>query len=133
MLEKFRAHVESLGYEFFEMSAATTAGTRDLMGRAANLLSELPPIMVYEPDYVAPEPVLGTPENITIEKMEDVWFVEGPWLDRLVSNVNFGDHESVIFFDRMLRDNGIYERMEKLGAQDGDTVSICGMEFEYKD
>ena len=132
-IEKLKAHVEALGYEFFEMSAATTAGTRDLMGRAANLLNDLPPIAVYEPDYVAPEPVLGTPDNLVIEQEEDVWFVEGPWLDRLVSSVNFSDHESVLYFDRMLRENGIYERMEKMGAKDGDTVSICGMEFEYKD
>ena len=132
-IEKLKAHVEALGYEFFEMSAATTSGTRELMGRAANLLNDRPPITVFEPDYVAPEPVLGTPENLIIEQNEDVWFVEGPWLDRLVSSVNFGDHESIIYFDRMLRDNGVYERMEKLGAKDGDTVSICGMEFEYKD
>ena len=132
-IEKLKAHVAALGYEFFEMSAATTSGTRELIGRAANLLNDLPPITVFEPDYVAPEPVLGTPENLIIEQNEDVWFVEGPWLDRLVSSVNFGDHESIIYFDRMLRDNGVYERMEKLGAKDGDTVSICGMEFEYTD
>ena len=53
-------------------------------------------------------------------------------MDRLVSTVNFTDYESRMYFDKSLRDAGIYERMEALGIRDGDTISICGMTFEYK-
>ena len=42
------------------------------------------------------------------------------------------DYESRMYFDKSLRDAGIYERMEALGIRDGDTISICGMTFEYK-
>ena len=59
-LERLRAHVTARGYEFFALSAATTAGTRELMNRAAAMLATLPPIAVYEPDYVPPEPELGS-------------------------------------------------------------------------
>ena len=53
-------------------------------------------------------------------------------MDILVSTVNFSDYESRMFFDRHMRDSGIYERMEALGIKDGDTISICGMTFEYR-
>lgn len=53
-------------------------------------------------------------------------------MDRLVSTVNFSDYESRMYFDRMLRDHGVYQRMEDMGIQDGDTISICGMDFIYK-
>ena len=132
-LEKLRAHAEELGYEFFELSAATTEGTKALMGHAAARLATLPPIAVYEPDYVPPVPDLGSAEDLTIEQDDDgVYTVEGPWMDRLVSTVNFGDYESRMFFDKQLREAGVYERMEKMGIHDGDTICICGMTFEYQ-
>ena len=131
-LERLRRKAEEAGCEFFEISAAAAAGTRELMQRAAALLAALPPITVYEPDYVAPEPDLGSAEDIDIYEDDGVWYAEGPWMDRLVSTVNFSDYESRMFFDRMLRENGVYERMESLGIRDGDTISICGMTFEYQ-
>ena len=66
-------------------------------------------------------------------KYDDVWVVEGGWLQRLMSSVNFSDNESMMYFDRVLRDNGVYQRMEDMGIQDGDTVSIYNLEFEYRD
>ena len=131
-IERLKSHVEALGYEFFEMSAATTSGTRELMGHAAARLATLPPIAVYEPDYVPKEPDLGSPEDVEIREEDELWVAEGPWMDRLVSTVNFSDYESRMYFDKMLRENGIYERMEALGIRDGDTISICGMTFEYR-
>ncbi len=132
-IERLKAHVEALGYEFFEMSAATHSGTRELVNMAADMLRELPPVIRFEADYVPPEPVIDTSETLTIEKYDDVWVVEGGWLQRLMSSVNFSDNESMMYFDRVLRDNGVYKRMEDMGIQDGDTVSIYNLEFEYRD
>ena len=131
-LERLRRHVAERGWELFELSAATTAGTKELMNRCAAMLSTLPPIEVYEPDYVPPAPELGDVGDLDIYEDDGVWYVEGPWMDRLVSTVNFTDYESRMFFDRMLRENGVYDRMEALGTREGDTVSICGMTFEYR-
>ena len=130
---ELKAHVEALGYEFFEMSAATHQGTHELVKMAAERLSELPPVIHFEADYVPPEPVIDTSEELTIEKYDDIWVVEGGWLQRLMSSVNFSDNESVMYFDRVLRDNGVYKRMEEMGIRDGDTVSIYNLEFEYRD
>ncbi|NLH01100.1 MAG: GTPase ObgE [Clostridiales bacterium] len=132
LLEEFRDYVKELGYDFYEISAATHSGTQELVKAAAEKLAGLPPIKVYEPDYVEPEPVIDTSESVEIERYDDVWFVEGPWLEKLVATVNFSDYESRMYFDRMLREAGIFERMEAMGVKDGDTVSIYNLEFEYK-
>ena len=58
--------------------------------------------------------------------------VEGPWLQRLMANVNFADYESRMWFDKALRDAGVFRRLEEMGIQDGDTVSMDGFEFEYQ-
>lgn len=78
-IERLKAHVEALGYEFFEMSAATHSGTHELVNMASEMLSELPPVIRFEADYVPPEPVIDTSEDLTIEKYDDVWVVEGGW------------------------------------------------------
>lgn len=65
--------------------------------------------------------------------MEDgVWIVEGPWLERLIANVNFSDYESRMFFDKQLRESGLFQRMEEMGVQDGDLVRMYNLEFEYQ-
>lgn len=132
-LERLRAHVEAKGCRFFELSAASTVGTRELMRAAAGELAHLPPVTVYEPDYVPPELEIGTAEDVVIRHDGDMWIVEGDWLARLVASVNFSDYESRMYFDRCLRTAGIFERMEALGVKDGDTVSLYDIEFEYKD
>ena len=131
-IERLRAYVEELGYEFYEISAATTHGVRELMGHAAARLQELPPITVYIPDYVRPEGLQGTADDVEITHEGNVWTLEGAWLERLVARVNFTDYESRMYFDRSLRDNLIYERLEQLGITDGDVISVEGMEFEYQ-
>ena len=95
------------------------------------MLRELPPVAVYEADYVPPEVVLGTADDLVIEKHDGVWTLRGDWLDRLVSRVNFSDYESRMYMDRKLREAGVYTRMEQLGLDDGDTISIAEMQFEY--
>ena len=132
-LERLRAHVEDLGYTLLEISAAAHQGTRQLVGKVAGMLSMLPPVTVYEPEYVPKPPVIDTSAPLDIQRADDgTWLVEGPWLQRLMSNTNFGDYESRMWFDRQLRESGLYQRLEELGIQDGDTVSLYDFEFEYQ-
>ena len=103
------------------------------MKAAAQMLSSLPPVIRYEPDYVPPEPVIDTSEELKIEKCDDdYWSIEGAWLQRLLQSVNFGDYESRMYFDRVLRESGVFERLEALGVKDGDTIGVYDLEFEYR-
>lgn len=131
-LERLRAHITSKGYEFFEISAAGYQGTRELVQSIAAHLAQLPPVRVYEAEYVKPMPTAGDPEQIQIDHVDDTWILSGPWLDRLVANINFDDYESRMYFDRQLRESGVFERMEAMGIRDGETVSIDDLEFEYE-
>ncbi len=130
--DALRAHVEGLGLPYYEISAAAQKGTRELMYAAARELEHLPPIAVYEPTYVPKPPVVDTTQPLHIEKVDDTWIVDGPWLERLMANVNFSDYESRNWFDRILRQSGLFEQLEALGIQDGDTVSMYDLEFEYQ-
>lgn len=132
-LVRLKARAEELGYEFYELSAATHMGSCDIVHACARRLKELPPIRSFEADYVPPEPVIDTSEDLNIQNFDDMWVVEGPWLQRLVATVNFSDYESRMYFDRILREAGVFRRMEEMGVKDGDTVSMYDLMFEYKD
>lgn len=131
-LEALRAHVEALGLPFFELSAAAHQGTRELMWAAAEKLRELPPITVYEPTYVERPPEVDMSAPPTIEVVDGTWVVDGPWLRQLMANVNFSDYESKNWFDRQLRESGLFARLEEMGIQDGDIVCLYNLEFEYQ-
>ena len=131
-LERLRAHVEAAGYEFYEMSAATHSGTDELMRMTAGKLAKLPPVITFEPDYVPPAADAITADDVIIHQYGDVWTVDGVWIDRLVSSINFSDYESRIYFDRVMREAGIFQRMEDMGVKDGDTVCLGDLEFEYQ-
>ena len=132
-LERLRSHVESLGYTLYEISAAAHQGTRELVKKVAEMLSVLPPVTVYEPEYVPKPPVIDTSAPLDIQRADDgTWLVEGPWLQRLMGNVNFSDYESRMWFDKALRESGLFQRLEEMGIQDGDTVSMYDFEFEYQ-
>ncbi|MBE6939704.1 MAG: GTPase ObgE [Ruminococcaceae bacterium] len=131
-LDRFRAHVEQQGYEFFAMSAATHQGTRELVGRIGARLAELPPVVVYEPEYVPRPPQVDMSEPLNIVQEDGTWLVEGPWLQRLMANINFSDYESRMYFDRQLRASGLFDQLEAMGIQDGDIVSLYNLEFEYQ-
>ena len=132
LLDKFRDHVEGLGLELFEISAAAHQGTRELVKKAAQELAQLPPVAVYEPTYVERPPEVDTSGEVSIEKYDDTWVVEASWLQHLMANVNFGDYESRNWFDRKLRESGLFDRLEAMGIQDGDIVSLYDLEFEYQ-
>ena len=132
LLDKLRDHVTAQGYEFFTMSAAAHQGTAELMKAVAGELATLPPIATFEATYVERPPEVDTSAPLNIIHEDDTWIVEGPWLQRLMANVNFGDYESRNWFDKMLRQSGLFDRLEEMGIQDGDIVSLYNLEFEYQ-
>lgn len=132
LLEALRAHVEALGFPLFSISAAAHQGTRELVFAVANRLRELPPVAVYAPEYVKRPPAVDVSQPLEITVEDGVYLVEGPWLQRLIANTNFGDYESRMWFDRMLRESGLFDRLDAMGIQDGDLVSMYDLEFEYQ-
>ena len=131
-LRRLKMCVEAAGCEFYEISAGTTQGTKQLMRVVAEKLKTLPPVTIYEPEYVAPVAETGDPKDITIEHLGNTWLLTGTWLERLVQNINFDDYEAINYFDQQLRRSGLFVRLEEMGIQDGDTVDIYDFVFEYQ-
>ena len=131
-LERLRSHVEKAGYELYEISAGTTQGTKNLMRVVAEKLRTLPPVTIYEPEYVAPVAGPVNPDEFEIEHFGSTWVITGAWLERLVMNINFDDYESRNYFDIQLRKCGLFKKLEEMGIEDGDVVDIYNFEFEYQ-
>ena len=67
-----------------------------------------------------------------IDHYGSTWVISGVWLERLIANINFADYESRNYFDLQLRKCGLFDRLEQMGIEDGDTVSIYDFEFDYQ-
>ena len=129
-VEKLRAYAEEHGFEFLEISAATNQGIQELIHKTWSLLQELPPVFIYEPEFVPVEQQV-TEKEITVEKVEDYYVVGGAWIEKLMGSVNTDDYESRMYMDRMLKNAGVYDKLEAMGVQEGDFVVIGDLEFEY--
>ena len=131
-LERLRQVVEEAGCELYEISAGTTQGTRNLMRVVAEKLRTLPPVTIYEPEYVEVIEAPSDPSALEIEHLGSTWLITGTWLERLIQNINFDDYESRNYFDLQLRKCGLFARLEEMGIEDGDTVDIYDFVFEYQ-
>ncbi|MDR1065009.1 MAG: GTPase ObgE [Oscillospiraceae bacterium] len=132
ILEKFRAYAADKDIRLYEISAAARMNIKELILVAARELRKLPPITVYEPEYIPPPALPGAPEDTEITSEDGVWFLSGQWLDRVVRNTNFDDTESRAFFNRSLENGGVFTRLRELGIEQGDTVSVYELEFEWE-
>ena len=121
------------GWKLFYISAETGKGVREVIEEAARLLSSLPPLKEYEADYVEEikeEPDYKT-QRTTVTREGDVWVVEGEWLCKFIQQINFADRDQVRYFQKVMKDSGVEDAMQKAGVKDGDTVDIYGLEFDY--
>ncbi|MEE1025451.1 MAG: GTPase ObgE, partial [Acutalibacteraceae bacterium] len=131
-IEEYRAYFEGKGYAFFPIMAAIAEGTKELIQYTAAMLQKLPPIKVYE---VEPEPIEDLTKEakreFTLRVEQGVFIIEAPWLLKILDDVNPDDYESLQYFQRVLQSSGIIAALENAGVQEGDTVSVYDIEFEY--
>ena len=131
-LERLKAAAEAKGFIFTSISAAAMQGVQDLMRLVYSELQKLPPIAYYEPEYVVPaEAEVPTDREINIEVVDGVYVVSGAWIDKIVGSVFLDEYESRMYFERILRKAGVFDRLEAMGIEDHDLVNVAGVEFEY--
>ena len=129
--KEFRDFVTESGYSFFEISAATGKGVDELMDFIVQKLDTLPPSPVYESE-VEPEDEEETDRNAyEIADINGVYEVSGPFVDRLIASVNFGDEDSLAYFQRSIKKRGIIDDIESRGIKEGDTVRVGDIEFDF--
>ena len=84
------------------------------------MLSVLPPVTVYEPEYVPKAPVIDASAPLDIHQEDDgTWIVESTWLRQVMSNVNFADYESRMWFDKVLRTTASSRSWRKRASRTG--------------
>ncbi len=129
--EDFREFIETSGYSYFQVSAATGQGVAELLDHVCEVLSAIPALPVYQPeiDIEEKEPVDYNEYKITADG--DVYEISGNFVDKLIASVNFGDDESVNYFHRAIKRRGIIDELEKMGIKDGDTVKFGDIEFDF--
>lgn len=128
----FRQYVEKQGYLFFPIMAAIGYQVEPLLKEIQEQLSKLPPITRYEPEAapVISEEEIGR-QQVKITRNDDVFFVEGEWLLRLLRTINFDDSESLQYFQRVLISSGVIDALRDAGINEGDTVSMYDIEFDF--
>ena len=133
-IERFKEYIESKGLPFFEISAATTQGTKELIYAVSEKLAELPPVKRFEVQELTKEEVERKSTNnrefsITVE--DGVYFVEADWLYDILRVANMDDYSSLQYFQNVLVSSGIIRKLEAMGIKEGDTVAVFDFEFEY--
>ena len=128
---RLKAHLAELGldYPVFVVSAATHQGFDALLDITGDMLEALPPIVHFEEEVNYDDSV--KPGTFEIVRDGAVFEVVGSSMQRLIDSVNFDDEESMSWFHRMLRKWGVIDALRKAGAQEGDTVRIIDMEFDF--
>ncbi len=132
IVKDFKDHVENKGYKFFLVSAAAVTGIKDVIAQVVKTLDTLPETLIYESEFIE-EPVIKDKsiKEFSIEVHNGIYYVEAEWLAKIMAGINYNDYESMNFFQRVLRTNGIIEKLEEMGIKEGDTVSIYDFEFDF--
>ena len=131
--ENFEKYIKEQGYELMYISALTGMNVKELVHRVADRLKELPPLTVYEADYFPDDNVIDDKSNhdIDIKNVNGTYVVEADWIYKLMGSINFDDYESLMYFQKVLKNAGVFEKLEQKGVKDGDTVSMYDFEFEF--
>lgn len=133
-VERLRNYVEDQGLLFYEISAATTKGTKELMYGVWEGLSVLPPVKQFEAQPLTQEELddkLISKKDFRVTVEDGVYFVEADWLLDILRTADMDDYSSLQYFQNVLRTSGIIDKLEEMGIEEGDTVSIFDFEFEY--
>ncbi|WP_122640284.1 GTPase ObgE [Romboutsia sp. Marseille-P6047] len=131
--EEFKEELEGRGYKVFKMSAATRQGIDDVIAYVSQLLKEVEDVeLVTEEEMYRPElDQSNEDEGLTVEIEDGIYVVKGKSLRRIMYSVNFEDMESIQYFQKAMESEGVFDKLSEMGIEDGDTVKIYEIEFEF--
>ena len=131
-LEKLKAEFEPQGYEIFPISAVTGQGLKELLYHVNELVEKAgSETVTFEQEYF-PEEREESSDDISVTVDEDGGYVvEGPVVEKMLGYTNLDSEKGFAFFQRFLKERGILEQLENAGIQEGDTVRLYDLEFDY--
>ena len=131
--EKLRQEFEPQGIRVFAISAVSGKGLKELLYAVNEMLQGMDsePV-VFEQEYDPSTAMyLDEPYTVSYDEETDEFVVEGPRIEKMLGYTNIESEKGFLFFQRFLKDQGILEELEGLGIQEGDTVRMYGLSFDY--
>lgn len=124
---------EPEGIPVFPISAVTGKGVKELLFHVRKVLDERKeePV-VFEREYVIEDQILyEEPFEVSYDEKEHLYVVEGPRIQRLLGYTNLDSEKGFQFFQKFLHTSGVLEELEALGIEEGDTVRMYDLHFDY--
>ena len=134
-IDKLKAEFEPKGIQVYPISAVSGQGVRELLFHVKELLDSCPqePV-VFEQEFFPEDMLIGENLPYTVEQSPEnptIFVVEGPKIEKMLGYTNLDSEKGFAFFQKFLKETGILEQLENAGVQEGDTIRMYGLQFEY--
>ena len=131
-LKRLKDEFEPKGIRVFPISGVTGEGIQELLYYVSEQLKGLDQApIVFEQEYFPEEELILADLPYTVEKEDDMYVVEGPKIEKMLGYTNLDSEKGFAFFQKFLKDSGILDELEAAGIQEGDTVRMYGLQFDY--
>lgn len=131
VISMLKDEFEPKGIKVFSISAVSGKGVNELLYYVKELLDSLDDTpIVFEREYFEEDVIENEPFTVEVDE-DGIYVVEGPRIERMLGYTNLESEKGFLFFQKFLKENGILEQLEELGIQEGDTVRMYGLQFDY--
>ena len=133
--EKF---IEEYGdkYQILKISAATTEGIKKLLDASYAVLENTEDkkfdlIEDIDENFLDSYYNKEIVYELNFAKEDDIYIVYGNRIDNLIEKVNLEDYDSRIYFEQKLREMEVFDKLKEMGIEEGDSVAVGDIVFEY--
>ena len=131
-VELLKAEFEPKGIKVFPISGVSGKGIQELLYYVSEELQKIgTETVVFEQEFFPEDELIYEELPYTVEKVDDMYVVEGPKIEKMLGYTNLDSEKGFAFFQRFLKDTGILEKLEAAGIEEGDTVKMYGLQFDY--
>lgn len=133
VISLLREEFEPKGIPVFPISAVSGKGVKELLYHVKKMLDDIhEEPTVFEREFVLDEmDFADEPYTVEYDEKENMYVVEGPRIERMLGYTNLDSEKGFQFFQKFLKTSGILEELERLGIEEGDTVRMYDLQFDY--
>lgn len=131
-VQRLKEEFEPKGIKVFPISGVSGEGIQELLYYVSDVIQhmDVKPV-VFEQEYFPEDEIIYLNLPYTVEKKEGMFVVEGPKIEKMLGYTNLDSEKGFAFFQKFLKEAGILDELEKAGVEEGDTVKMYGLQFEY--
>ena len=131
-IQRLKEEFEPQGIKVFPISGVSGQGLKELLYYVSEQIQhmDVAPI-VFEQEYFPEDELIYEELPFTVEKEKDLYVVEGPKIEKMLGYTNLDSEKGFAFFQKFLKETGILDQLEAAGIEEGDTVKMYGLQFDY--